>query len=217
MSTTNTVPPIEERDTGSRTPPPRRTGWLWFGALLGVFVLVLAAIVVFNGEDEPATDEAVLDDAPAGADADTAAEPAGMDSSAVGHDDHDAEAPMAGHDDGTAAAEVIEVTMTEFGYSPASVTVAPGTPTVLRFINEGAIQHEAMLGDHHMQEEFAASTDHGDHGGAGHHGDMMAITLDPGQTGEIEFMVEEPGTWLIGCHLPGHYDAGMVATIEVTA
>jgi uncharacterized cupredoxin-like copper-binding protein len=42
-----------------------------------------------------------------------------------------------------------------------------------------------------------------------------AITLQPGETKTLEYTFEEAGELLAGCHEPGHYDAGMVATITV--
>ncbi len=114
---------------------------------------------------------------------------------------------------------VVEVEMLEFAYEPSSIEVAAGEEVVLRFVNEGQVEHEAMVGDVHMQEEFAASDDHGSHGdqGGGHHGDVMAVTVPPGGSVDLPVEIDEPGEVYIGCHLPGHYEAGMQATLEATA
>lgn len=127
----------------------------------------------------------------------------------------------AADEDGTAAdrSDVIDVDMTEFAYEPDTIELTAGEPTVLRFTNTGEIEHEAMIGTAHMQQEFAASDGHGDHGDGGdggHHGDVMAVTVAPGETAELEVLIDEPGTWYIGCHLEGHYEAGMDAVIHVT-
>ena len=115
------------------------------------------------------------------------------------------------------AATVIEIEMTEFSYSPDPIEVEAGTPVTFRFTNNGQIEHEAMIGDGHMQDEFAAMEGHGDHGDAGHHGGVMAVTVAPGETAELEVVIDEPGEWFIGCHLEGHFEAGMVATINVAS
>ncbi len=145
---------------------------------------------------------------------------------------HEAAEEMAGHGDETTgevsdhedeAAEppstdgvVVEVEMVEFGYVMDTATVPMGEPVTFRFVNDGAVPHEAMFGDAHQQDEFAAQGGHGDdHGDAGHHGDVAAITLGPGETGEIVLEFTTPGEIWIGCHLPGHWDAGMVATFDV--
>lgn len=119
----------------------------------------------------------------------------------------------------TADDDVIEVEMTEFAYEPGTIELTAGEPAVLRFTNVGEIEHEAMIGTAHMQQEFAATDGHGDHGDGGdggHHGDVMAVTVAPGETAELEVLIDEPGTWYVGCHLEGHYDAGMEAVINVT-
>ena len=110
---------------------------------------------------------------------------------------------------------VVEVAMVEFGYQLDRDTVPAGEPVTFRFTNEGQIEHEAMFGSMHQQEEFASSEGHGDHGSEGHHGEIAAITLDAEDAGEMVMVFEEPGEVLMGCHLPGHWDAGMVASFEV--
>lgn len=126
----------------------------------------------------------------------------------------------AADEDGTSDdGDVVEVEMTEFAYEPSTIELTAGEPTVVRFVNVGEIEHEAMLGTAHMQQEFAADDDHGDHGDGsdgGHHGGVEAVTVAPGETAELEVLIEEPGTWYLGCHLEGHYEAGMEAEVHVT-
>ena len=43
-----------------------------------------------------------------------------------------------------------------------------------------------------------------------------AITVEPGSSGEITHTFTESGTILIGCHEPGHWEAGMKSTIAIT-
>jgi uncharacterized cupredoxin-like copper-binding protein len=123
-----------------------------------------------------------------------------------------------GDTQGTDADLVIPVAMVEFGYDFEAVDVPVGSTVRFDFVNEGAIEHEVMIGDHHQQEEFAADPSHSDHDGEmteGHHGDVYALTLQPGESGSLVVTFEEPGEILLGCHLPGHFDAGMVAPLEV--
>lgn len=114
--------------------------------------------------------------------------------------------------------QVIEVEMFEFGYTPNALDIPVGEAVTLRFTNRGKLPHEAMVGDAHMQEEFAAAGDHDDgEGGDDHHGDLMATLVQPGETQDLEVVIDEPGTWYVACHLVGHYEAGQVATINVGA
>ena len=50
--------------------------------------------------------------------------------------------------------------------------------------------------------------------GDGESGD--AVTVDPGETGDLTRRFDEPAEVMIGCHEPGHYESGMVATVTVT-
>jgi uncharacterized cupredoxin-like copper-binding protein len=125
-------------------------------------------------------------------------------------DDHDG-------DQAAPALETIEIEMVEFGYVPETINLKVGTPVILRFTNVGRLAHEAMVGDEHMQEEFAAAGDHDDaHADDDHHGDVMAVTVPPGETRDLQVVIDEPGTWYMACHLVGHYEQGQVATITVT-
>ncbi|MDX1619457.1 MAG: hypothetical protein R3320_00600 [Nitriliruptorales bacterium] len=126
--------------------------------------------------------------------------------------------PVVADEPGVSAAAVIEIEMVEFGYVPETIEIEAGVPTILRFTNSGKLQHEAMVGDAHMQEEFAAAGGDGGHDPTdGHHGDLMAIVLNPGETGDLEVVIDEPGIWYMACHLTGHYEQGQVATINVTS
>ncbi len=135
------------------------------------------------------------------------------------HDDEE----MAAHDDEEMAGEsgiVVEVEMVDFGYVLDRDAVPMGEPITFRFTNVGEIEHEAMFGSLHQQEEFEAAGDHGADGGHGaesHHGDVAALTLDPQADGELVLTFDAPGEVIIGCHLPGHWDAGMLTSLFVTA
>ncbi len=79
------------------------------------------------------------------------------------------------------------------------------------FTNEGQSTHEFLIGDEADQAEFEeamqADMDHGTDAG---------VSVDPGQTDSFEYTFDEAGELLAGCHEPGHYETGMVATITVT-
>lgn len=129
------------------------------------------------------------------------------------HDDEGME-----HEDGEMTSEApegaIEISMTEFAYAPKRIEAKVGERLELFFTNDGDVDHEAVVGtkkdqDHHAEEMM------GDMGG-GHHGDLPAIDLAPGESGLVKVTFDEAGTYLIGCHYPGHYDAGMVGKIIVS-
>ena len=128
------------------------------------------------------------------------------------------------------AARVVAITMTDMAYNPTAITVTKGETVTFRFQNNGEAIHEAVIGDAEYQMDHAASmtgstmtgstmttmSDHGDgmdHAGRG--ADNM-VTVKPGKSGEMRYRFDEGGTILIGCHQPGHYEAGMKAAVNVS-
>jgi uncharacterized cupredoxin-like copper-binding protein len=47
------------------------------------------------------------------------------------------------------------------------------------------------------------------------HDEPDGISVDPGGSKVLEHTFAAAGTVLIGCHEPGHYAGGMVATVAV--
>lgn len=119
----------------------------------------------------------------------------------------------------------IEVEMSEFAYSPSDLTVQAGETVRFVFTNSGAAPHEAILGSMHVQEEHEAEMAEGgmadDHDEGmeddGHEGEIPSISLDAGESGEIIHTFTAAEELMLGCHIPGHWDAGMQATVNVTA
>ena len=115
----------------------------------------------------------------------------------------------------------IQVTMTDNAFTPTTLDVAKGETVTFSFTNTGATVHEAVVGDDAVQsqhhDEMAASTEEDDHGGDGHGSESGSgsITVEPGASGDLVHTFDEAGTILIGCHEPGHWEAGMKATITV--
>lgn len=96
---------------------------------------------------------------------------------------------------------------------PAVFTVAAGKPITFLVTNVGQIPHEFTLGDAHVQDEHEQEMmSSGGHMG---HDEDNAISLAPGQTKELTYTFEMPGMSLAGCHVPGHYPAGMKASITI--
>ena len=118
--------------------------------------------------------------------------------------------------------QTIEVEMRDIAFSPTTITVKAGRAITFRFTNTGKVEHEAILGDTHVQAEhedemMTSTTGMSDHGGMGM-ADSDSVTVAPGKVGELThtFTTSEDGT-LIGCHEPGHYAAGMKIKVHVTS
>ena len=87
-----------------------------------------------------------------------------------------------------------------------------GLPVRFVVTNSGATDHEFFLGDEAAQmghgQEMSAMPGMND----GHAG----IGLKAGETKILEYTFAKAGPYLAGCHISGHYAAGMMATITVT-
>jgi uncharacterized cupredoxin-like copper-binding protein len=114
-----------------------------------------------------------------------------------------------GSPDSSPVDRVVEMSMSEFAYAPATLTVTAGQEVRFVFHNDGATLHEAVIGD----EEVQVAADHADH----HAHRAAAVEVAPGATGALVYRFDEPGQVVIGCHQPGHYQSGMRAVVDVTA
>jgi uncharacterized cupredoxin-like copper-binding protein len=88
----------------------------------------------------------------------------------------------------------------------------------IRFVvtNTGQIPHELVIDtiDGHashretMMQAMAS-------GGMMEHNDPNAVSVAPGETDELVWTFSETGTFEAACNIPGHYQAGMRASIDV--
>ena len=120
----------------------------------------------------------------------------------------------------------VEVDMVDNAFEPAEVEVTAGETVRFVFSNNGAVVHDAVIGDEAAQDDHEAEmraaeeTDgemdemgHGSTSGEGD--DEAAITVEPGQQGEITHTFGSGDDLLVGCHEPGHYAAGMKIVVDI--
>ena len=91
---------------------------------------------------------------------------------------------------GQEPAGTVEVTMTDYAFSPTVIHVASGEQ--LHIVNDGELIHSFLIPDL----------------GKG-------IELLPGDEGTLALPASAAGTHRVICDIVGHVDAGMVATIEI--
>ncbi|MFN8053733.1 MAG: plastocyanin/azurin family copper-binding protein [Acidimicrobiales bacterium] len=116
-----------------------------------------------------------------------------------------------GHDKRTVA-----VAMEDIKFDQTTLTVNAGETIDFTFVNNGKIAHDAFIGDQAAQDDHEAEMkEMASMGGMDHSGDEAAITVQPGQTGQLSYTFDRAGTYQIGCHQPGHYAAGMRITVTV--
>lgn len=111
------------------------------------------------------------------------------------------------------SAQVVAVTMTdELRFEPNAFTFSAGETVRFEVTNAGAIQHEFFIGDADAQAEHEEEMVQ--MGGMAHD-EPNGISVDPGDSQVLEHTFATAGTILIGCHEPGHYAGGMMATATV--
>lgn len=118
--------------------------------------------------------------------------------------------------DASEAGRTIEVAVdNELAFDPAEYDVAAGEVVTFQITNTGDIEHEFVLGDGQAQQQMADEMGEGD--GHAHSGQMSnAVTIHPGEEAELTWRFpDEATTVLVGCHVPGHYEAGMRGTVTV--
>ena len=122
--------------------------------------------------------------------------------------------------DASEAERTFEVAVdNEFAFEPAEYEVAAREVVTFQITNTGDIEHEFVLGDEQAQqqmaEDMAEEMDEGD--GHAHSGEMSnAVTIHGGEQAELTWRFpDEATTVLVGCHLPGHWEAGMRASVTV--
>jgi len=94
----------------------------------------------------------------------------------------------------TAPAQEISITATEMAFSPATLEVKAGQPVTLTVKNNGVLEHnwQATIGS-----------------------ETIVVAVQPKQSASRTFTPQTAGTYKIICNVPGHEQAGMVATLVV--
>ena len=143
------------------------------------------------------------------------------DFAATGHSH--GEASPAQHDAGTLAQVVsrsIAVQMDDqMRFTPSAIEVQTGE--TIRFVvrNTGRAAHEMVLGsaaDIQAHAEAMKQPSSADHDAPHSHGTGAAITVAAGQTGELVVSFPQAVTLQMACLIPGHYEAGMRGTVNVS-
>ena len=96
-------------------------------------------------------------------------------------------------------------------FAPDPITIRAGGEVTFVVENDGVIVHEFFVGTEEEQVDHAAEMA----AGGMSHGHDNALSLKAGETGSLTMTFAEAGSLLIGCHEPGHYEAGMKATLTV--
>jgi uncharacterized cupredoxin-like copper-binding protein len=113
----------------------------------------------------------------------------------------------------TQATRQIDVTMRDHAFSPDTIDVNVGETVTFAFTNVGAQVHDAFIGDKAAQEQHEKEMR--EHSGGHDHAHEGGVTVNPGEKGTLQYSFDKPGTLEIGCHQEHHYQAGMIAILNV--
>ena len=99
----------------------------------------------------------------------------------------------------------------EMRFTPQRVDVRRGETVRFVVTNTGKLMHELVIGTKAELDKHAAMMM-----GAGMaHDESYIAHVQPGKTGELVWKFNLTGRFDFACLVPGHYEAGMVGTINV--
>ncbi|WP_269531404.1 cupredoxin family protein [Chitinimonas sp. BJYL2] len=109
----------------------------------------------------------------------------------------------------------VHISMTDaMRYSPDKLTVKQGETLRLVLTNKGKLMHELVLGSEpKLREHAEVMKKFPDM----EHDEPYMAHVPPAKQQEIIWQFNQPGEFLFGCLLPGHFEAGMVGRIRVVA
>lgn len=112
---------------------------------------------------------------------------------------------------GGGATTNLRVDLIEFMFNPNNFTVPAGQEITIELANNGAVVHDFII----MKQGTNVGNDFGDDDEANIY---WKAELEPGSSGSYTFTApSEPGEYQVVCGIPGHYLAGMVASLFVVA
>lgn len=111
------------------------------------------------------------------------------------------------------AAKTIEVDMGDtMRFTPSEITVKRGQNVTFVVHNTGKVMHEMVIG---TQEELEKHAELMKKFPGMEHDEPYMAHVAPGKQEKITWTFTRPGTFMYGCLVPGHWEAGMKGTIKV--
>lgn len=112
----------------------------------------------------------------------------------------------------SAVTRTVKIEARDISFAPAAMTVKVGETVKFEITNTGRLEHEFMIGDAKEQvehdKEMAAMP-----GMA--MDDPNGVSVPAGKTATLIWTFTKAGALQYGCHVPGHYAAGMVGQLTV--
>lgn len=105
-----------------------------------------------------------------------------------------------------AGTTVVNVKLSDFKVEIDKTSI-PAGPVKFVIKNVGAVEHELVLepaGTNDQPFEVSGK-------------ESEAEDIESGKSATLEWTIDTPGQYQLACHVPGHFEAGMVTTFTVTA
>jgi plastocyanin len=106
-----------------------------------------------------------------------------------------------------ATSNTAKVTMTDFAFDPATITVSAGKEVNITLVNDGNVDHNFVVMSKPVSDTF---TD------ADKANVVWQKDVAKGQTVTDKFTAPAEGEYQVVCAIPGHVESGMVAKLVVT-
>lgn len=105
----------------------------------------------------------------------------------------------------------INVTMTDFAFTPNTFTIPADQEITVKAVNNGAVEHEFVI--------FKLGTNAGEtFGDEDEENIYWEVEVLPGQSATVTFTApSEPGEYSVTCGIEGHLAAGMNGSLTVVA
>ena len=103
----------------------------------------------------------------------------------------------------------VKIRITRSHFSPSRIRVRPHTTVQFVVVNRDPIGHEFIIGNAEVHARHESGHE------ASHPPVPGEVSIPPLSTGTTTFELHEPGTVEFACHLPGHFQYGMVGEVVV--
>jgi len=103
----------------------------------------------------------------------------------------------------------VEVELRHSAFVPERVRVVEGSEVRFVVRNTDPIDHELIVGPDEVHDRHERGT-HATHGAV-----PGEVSVAAGATAETTYRFDDPGTIVVGCHLPRHFGYGMAGEVEV--
>jgi len=107
----------------------------------------------------------------------------------------------------------IKITALDIKYDKPEIKVKAGETIKFVVTNTGKLRHEFMIGDSEEQRQHAEMMKQMPDMV---HEDANTLTLEPGERKSLVWQFTKAGALEVACHIPGHYEAGMVSKVIVS-